>query len=614
MSRAFLVLPAICVVACASAVLEADRDGGGQVAPPAVDGGSFPGALGDLSTGCQPGQITCADPTHRGVCVAGAWSVQPCPSDTLCSGGACAAGCQDECVLDETRTVQGKTERCTLFSLAKNGPVPVTNGTHDRARRYEAWIRRYHLPEGALNSAVFTDTSYSQVATYHGMRDSALFTGAYLAAEALRCKATGSPDAQKTTRALVETIHRLFEVTGQAGVMARYAAPLGGDPRVAALYDPKDPEHHKVLYKGKDYFWDGNASRDAHQGPLLGYGLAYEVLTSENHRQMIRQDIVGLCMELIKERKQLTVDVRFTLGGQAFKLPLKLDLQYVVLNPAEFVDGHPAIQIGSDSDPSDVGESSVLGMREFFPDYSVVVKQVPLLGPVAGGVPIIRSGSTIMLASILRLGMVVTAGVPQYAAQNAAITAHYKQHIGEWVQKMKLYTFTTTTCWEKYYGLNITFMPMFNLIRMERDPTLRATLQGLLETKMWPYVAQHKNAFFNLMYASHAGGGPAVQAAVAAANAQIALFPPPPNAERQIDNTGKYPQSSACTNQTTVAVDVPDRKAAYFLWERHPFYSTQAGTPQLVFPGADYLIVYWLGRAGGVTPDDARGTCLRWQP
>jgi len=554
-----------------------------------VDRGGSPGADGGWSAGSERG--TPQDPG---------------PADSPGQQGPCA----DECALGATRSAGGKAQTCRLFSAVSGGPVQPSGGTRDRARRYDAWIRKHHLAEGGLNSAAFTDTSYAQVAAYYGARDSALFGGAYVAAEALRVKATGSPEAQAHLQLLVENLHRLFEITGSPGVLARYAAPLDGDPHVAALYDPKNPEHHKTTYQGRPYFWIGNASRDAHQGPLLAYGLAYSVLTSEAHRALIRKDILALCTELLKARKQLAVVFQVKVAGTWLKLPLKADLQYVVLSPAEFVDGSPTVTLGTDEDPMDIGASTVMGLREFFPDYSVVVKQIPILSYL-GGIPFVRSDSTIMLASILRLGMKVSEGVPQHASQHAAIAAHYQQQFGDWLGKMKQ-SVNTNKCWGKYYGFNIGFMPVFNLIQLESDPARRAALQAqVLDGVMWPVVQGHKNPFFTLIHASHAPAATA-QAEGAAAAAQLAGFPPPPNAGRSVDLTGKYPPSTSCENQTQVAIDVAQRNAAYFLWEKHPFEAKSTVEPVLVFPGSDYLIAYWLGRAYGLIADDAPGTCLRW--
>lgn len=219
-----------------------------------------------------------------------------------------------------------------------------------------------------------------------------------------------------------------------------------------------------------------------------------------------------------------------------------------------------------------------------------------------------------MVASILRLGIRVTEGEPQHVTQHAAFSAYYKQQISTFLDLMKQYTFLNTECWQKYYGLNITFMPVYNLIQMESDAALRSAFQNdVLKAKMWPYVNDHKNVFFSYIYASHAPPGSASQV-ISDASAQLALFRPPPNDEGKIDNTALYPANPKCDNQTTVAVDTDRRWPDYFCWQKHPFEMTWSGNPLRVWPGVDYMLPYWMGRAHGFLADDAEGTCLRWQP
>jgi len=608
---------ALCLGACSGAATTADgarADPGSRSDLPGVADAATRADAGAPDAACGVGASSCVDVTHQRICRQSGWVVESCPAGALCLAQRCSAECTDECDLGQTRSSGGTTETCRLFSVAKNAAATPGEGMHDRARRHNAWLRKHHLPAGGLNDATFTGTGYTQVAGWGGTGDSALWTGAYLAAEALRHKATGSPDAQQNLHRVVEYVHRLFTVAGHKGYMVRYAAPLpSGDPRVDALYLKNNPDYFAVQHQGKGYFYRGATSRDAYQGPLLGLALAYPQLTSEPHRQLIREVVVDLCTELIKERKGVKISVSFFVNGQWINLPFSADLQYVVLNPDEYVDGVLGFTIGSPENPTDLGESSVRGVREFFPDFAVFVKQVPLLGALIT-FPIYRSGSTIMLASILRLGMLVTDGVPAYAKEHADIAAHYAQHIGPWLQIMKQYTFTNTQCWEKYYGLNISLTPMLNLIQLETDPALRASLHGdVLAAKMWPYVKDHKNVWFSYIYASSAPAGTAAQQ-ISEAGAQLALFPPPPNVDRSIDSTGKYPANPSCPGQSSVAVDTSDRWADYFCWQKHPFYLKHEGDPLHVWPGVDYLLPYWLARSQGYLPDDAAGTCLRWQP
>jgi len=401
-------------------------------------------------------------------------------------------------------------------------------------------------------------------------------------------------------------------VTGHPGYHARFTAPLAsGDPVIDALYEPSNPFHHVVTYNGEQYFWNGNTSRDQYQGVLLGYAFAYQALASAKHKQMIREDMVALCTELIKERKATPITFRFNTGGQWWELPVKVDLQYVVLNPTEYKNGTPFVQLGTSAAPSDYEESEMLGFREFWPDYADVLKQIPVLGALIV-FPIPRSGSAIMLASTLRGCQLVTENVPGYAAQHAAFKDHYSQQIGAWQGIMDLYVFLNASkCWSSYYGLNIVFQPAYNLVRLEPDATLRAGFQQVLAGKLWPYVKDHKNVFFSYIHASQAPAA-TVQGVIAAANAQLALIPPVRFADLPFDVSAQYPANPSCPNQSSVAVDADHRPGSHFIWQRHPFTLVSPGQPLRVYPRIDFTVPYWMARHHDFLDDDAKGTCLRW--
>ena len=590
----------------------APRDAGPELsvdAPPLLDTGPAPD-----STSCADGTVECADRTHQRVCQGGAWLSTACAQGELCLDGTCADTCVDQCTLGETRTVGGVTETCQLLSVAQDKTVPLGSGLHDRARQFNAWIRAHHLPGGTLSSVEYTDTTYTTPSAYSGTGDSAIWTGTYLAGEALRLFVTGSPDAEQNVEQLVEAVHRLFQVTGHPGYHARFTAPLSsGDPVVDAIYQPNNPFHHVVTYNGQPYFWNGNTSRDQYQGVVLGYAFAYQTLKSAKHKQMIQQDMVALCNELIKQRK-VTITFRFYALGQWLELPVEVDLQYVVLNPTEYKDGKPFIQLGTSAAPSEYGESEMLGFREFWPDYADVLKQLPVLGGLIGGVPIPRSGSAMMLASTLQVCQLVTDGDPAYAAEHAAFKAHYSQNINAWKGIMDLYVFLNAAqCWQSYYGLNIVFQPMYNLVRLEQDPALKVALQKVLALHLWPIVKDHKNVFFSYIHASQAPMDPGVQAIINEANAQLALIPPGRFADLPFDVTGQYPASTDCPGQSTVAVDADTRPGSHFIWQRHPFTLKSAGQPKRVYPRIDFTTPYWMARHHGFLDDDAKGTCLRWR-
>lgn len=488
-------------------------------------------------------------------------------------------------------------------------------GLHNRARDYNRQLRTYHLANGYVVDSFFADASLSEVVAYNRIKDSALWTGTFLAAEALRAMVTGSQDAQRSLERQVEAVHRLFQVTGAPGYLARFTAPLGsGDDRLDAIYDPYNPEIHRVNFQGQDSFWWGTTSRDAYQGPIMGYPLAYQALSSEAHKQMIREDLSTLALELIKVRTAQPIKVAFVLAGREFSFDLSVDLQYVVLIPEEFSDGKPYIRIGSDSSFLEVEESSIVGFREFFPDFATLIEQIPLIGDLLSA-PLQRPSSTMMLGAILKSAILVTDGVPGYQAVHDMLDAHYQAHIYEWLPIMNSYVYTNGApprCWDGYNGINISFMPLYTLCRLERDPARQQFLQQeVLARTMWPAVSEHKNVFFSYIRASQAPPDPEAAAIADAASTQLAGFRRPPFRREYRDNSSTYLEDPACPGNSLVAIDVKDRIPADFIWQKSPFkLVTKIPSSRYVYPGVDYLVAYWMGRYHGFLEDDSAGISI----
>ncbi len=316
-----------------------------------------------------------------------------------------------------------------------------------------------------------------------------------------------------------------------------------------AIFDPDKDSHHPVTYKGKDHYWRGDTSRDRYQGVLLGYGLAYKALTSEAHKQLIRDDLVTLCTELLKVRTGMHITVRFNLMGNWITLPIPVELQYVVLNPSEYQEGTPFAQFGSSENAADYAESSMTGMQEFIPDLAQLLQQIPGLGALIT-FPIPRSGSATMLAAILRLGLLVTEGLPGYSGVHNEIKQHYDQNIAQWLNHMSL-QLAPNTCWKSYYGYNINFQPAYALLRLEDNPTLKVDIaEGMLQGQLWPDVKDHKNTFFNYIYTANAPywAYQEVDQALVVANEQLAQFWHAPKVKGAVDNTGAYTESTECSN------------------------------------------------------------------
>lgn len=571
-------------------------------------------ADGGATTACAGEVPRCADHETRRYCSGGEWFDETCATGSGCVAGACVPGaCSDECNLGESSGA-GTCEVYDIRSSTWTATSPVAS-THDRAREYNRWLRRDSLAAGGVGSVRYSDPpSYDNPVYMGGLGDSALWTGTYLAAEALRLQATGSADARANVIELVNTLHVWFNVSGDPGLLARFAIP-SDTPRPVVLGDMNCADARAfcgVDYEGTNYDYVGNISRDQYQGVMLGYALAYEALSSEDEatRGLIRDDVVEFVEELMKER---TLPVEITVNG--FSAGVRnINLRFVILDTRELRDGVIELSV----DTSNVANSNVTGFREFAPNMAHMIRQLPLLGSTPD---IRRSGTAIMLMSFFQVALEVSENVPAYASRRASILEYYDSASGQggnandWLDIAEDWVYTGS-CGSGYYGNNITMLPMHNLARLETDPTRLSVIRDeILRGKMWSDFENTKNSFFSFIYAADY---PGVSASVASdAAAQLAGFSSPPRVRVGVDlrTDARYmPHQSGCSDQTghDGAVDVADRVVEDFMWQRHPWGLHDTADLAQTFPGVDYLIAYWLGRKENFVSDDKVGTCLAW--
>ena len=470
----------------------------------------------------------------------------------------------------------------------------------DRATGHDLWMRQHLMPAGGVMPAYFTDASLGQVQGYDGRRDPAIWTGAYLAAQALRLKATGAADARTQVHQTVQVLDRWWRISGDPGYLARFAAPANSPSAILDTLPASDPEViRNVPFNNQVWHWRGRVSRDQYQGVLLGMSLAYEATSDPAIRRMIRENVTRFAEQLMRrESRRVKVVIN---GARGFTL--NLSLQHVVYSDDETPDGLPILNIRTNPLAA---EGS--GMLVFWPNTSEALRQIPGLGGLPD-VPV--PAQAIQLASAFQVAMQVTAGVPGYEARHAALRAHYEEHFDAWFDIASGWE-NTNTCGGSYHGLNTAFMPLYNWIRLEQDPTRRARLQeAVLRDALWAEVADHNNVLFAFIYAAQAAPEDAVDEVIATHLAQLGGFPDAPQRALPLDVRWKYPEDPRCPGLAATATDVADRPAATFIWERQPWVRFAAGTPNLVYPGVDYLLAYWLGRQSGFLEAGAKLTLAR---
>jgi len=173
-------------------------------------------------------------------------------------------------------------------------------------------IQAQHLPYGTILDPQFkssdsTSPDYSVIVSYTRCRDSAIWTGHYLAAESFRYAVTGSADALANVQGALNGISNLRQVTG-TDVLARclfpvdspYAADLAAENAGLGIYQGQ--------LQGQSYEWVGNTSRDQYSGVIFGLGVAYDMVSDcpsaqssdcAHVRNAVRQEVTRLLTNLL---------------------------------------------------------------------------------------------------------------------------------------------------------------------------------------------------------------------------------------------------------------------------------------------------------------------------
>jgi uncharacterized protein (TIGR03437 family) len=134
-------------------------------------------------------------------------------------------------------------------------------------------IRAKHLPFGTILDPIYASPSSDQIAAYTHCGDSALWTGAYLAAEAFRYKVTRSADALDNVKMALAGLKGLADVTGD-NRLARCMV-LANSPYAAGI---QNEEAHNTIHQAPPWIWVDNTSRDEVVGAFFGLGAAFDVV------------------------------------------------------------------------------------------------------------------------------------------------------------------------------------------------------------------------------------------------------------------------------------------------------------------------------------------------
>jgi len=150
-------------------------------------------------------------------------------------------------------------------------------------------IRAKHMPFGTILDPIFASPTSDQIVGYTHCGDSALWTGAYLAAEAFRYKVTQSAEALGNVKTALAGLKALADVTAD-NRLARCMV-LANSPYAAGI---QSEEAHNTIHQAPPWIWADNTSRDQVVGAFFGLGAAFDVVDDAG----VKADISDLVTRL----------------------------------------------------------------------------------------------------------------------------------------------------------------------------------------------------------------------------------------------------------------------------------------------------------------------------
>jgi uncharacterized protein (TIGR03437 family) len=153
-----------------------------------------------------------------------------------------------------------------------------------------AGIQARHMPFGTILDPMYATPASNQIVGYTRCGDSALWTGAYLAAEAFRYKVTQSADAFTNVKTALAGLKGLADVTGD-NRLARCRVPANS--QYAAGIEREEAAN--TIHQNGQWIWVDNTSRDQVVGAFFGLGAAYDLVDDAG----VKSDIADLTTRLI---------------------------------------------------------------------------------------------------------------------------------------------------------------------------------------------------------------------------------------------------------------------------------------------------------------------------
>jgi len=178
---------------------------------------------------------------------------------------------------------------------------PLPGPLRQKVQAYDDWHVQWHQPDyGGTVTTHFTDATRTEVSHFGDWGDSTMWTGNYLASQALRYFVTGQAEARNNALRIVDTLSGHLHVTETEGYVARYRGSQSGMIYQGDEWcDSQDSCFHieEGPYAGD--FWWGSTSRDQYIGWFFGMVMAYDFVDDAAMKALIREDVLEVIHTLL---------------------------------------------------------------------------------------------------------------------------------------------------------------------------------------------------------------------------------------------------------------------------------------------------------------------------
>jgi hypothetical protein len=194
-------------------------------------------------------------------------------------------------------------------------------------------IQARHMPFGTILDPIYASSASNQIVGYTRCGDSALWTGAYLAAESFRYKVTQSADALANVKGALAGLKALADITGDNRLARCMVA--ANSPYAAGI---SNEEAANTIHQNPPWIWVDNTSRDQVVGAFFGLGVAFDMVDDAAVKSGVSDLTTRLIGFISKHQWSPNDDVGNTFEVRPEELQMLLQVARHV-NPANGVSG-----------------------------------------------------------------------------------------------------------------------------------------------------------------------------------------------------------------------------------------------------------------------------------